>query len=129
MKMPNKSITITSCLSVILAVPFLGMTLASSSSIASASTKASSSVIIGGTMTKSAPKPSGTMMSPKPAAATSPVSVNKGSEADLQKVKGIGPVTAKKVIANRPYKTLDDLVTKKVLTPAQLKTMKPSLSL
>jgi DNA uptake protein ComE-like DNA-binding protein len=85
-------------------------------------------------MTKPAPdtmkpapvkKPADGMMSPKPVA----VSVNKGSEADLQKVKGIGPVTAKKIVSSRPYKTLNDLVTKKVLTETQLKTMKSSLSL
>jgi competence protein ComEA len=68
------------------------------------------------------------VMAPK-ATATKTVSVNKGSSADLQKVKGIGPVTAQKIITNRPYKTLDDLVTKKVFTPSQLKTLQPSLSL
>ncbi len=70
-------------------------------------------------------------MSPKPKGTTSvtPVSVNSATPAQLIKVKGIGPATAKKIIANRPYASLDDLVTKKVLTQKQFTQLKPQLSL
>ncbi len=57
------------------------------------------------------------------------VNVNTDASADLQKVKGIGEATAKKIIAGRPYATLDDLVTKKALTAKQLTTLKPQLSI
>jgi DNA uptake protein ComE-like DNA-binding protein len=56
------------------------------------------------------------------------VNVNTDASADLQKVKGIGEATAKKIIAGRPYATLDDLVTKKALTAKQLTTFKPQLT-
>ena len=29
---------------------------------------------------------------------------------ELQSVKGIGPVTAKRIIAGRPYESVDDLI-------------------
>lgn len=56
------------------------------------------------------------------------VNVNTDSSVDLQKVKGIGEATAKKIIAGRPYATLDDLLSKKALTPKQLATLKPQLT-
>lgn len=38
------------------------------------------------------------------------VSVNSASEADLQRVPGIGPVTAKRIVEARPYSSLGDLL-------------------
>jgi competence protein ComEA len=43
------------------------------------------------------------------AAEKSLVDINTGSQAELEAVKGIGKATAKKIIANRPYKSLDEL--------------------
>jgi len=46
------------------------------------------------------------------AAATSPgarVDLNSASQEELEKVQGIGPATAKKIIAGRPYSSVDDL--------------------
>jgi DNA uptake protein ComE-like DNA-binding protein len=71
------------------------------------------------------PKPSGKKKSGK--SSTTTVDINTASSADLQKVKGIGAPTAKKIITGRPYNSLEDLVTKKVLTPTQFKTLKPNL--
>ncbi len=70
-------------------------------------------------------------MSPKPKGTTSatPVSVNSATPAQLIKVKGIGPATAKKIVANRPYASLDDLVTKKVFTQKQFTQLKSQLGL
>jgi Helix-hairpin-helix motif len=70
-------------------------------------------------------------MSPKPKGTTSatPVSVNSATPAQLIKVKGIGPATAKKIVTNRPYASLDDLVTKKVLTQKQFTQLKSQLGL
>lgn len=38
-----------------------------------------------------------------------PVDLNTASEKELEGIKGVGPATAKKIIAGRPYKSLDDL--------------------
>jgi competence protein ComEA len=80
-----------------------------------------------GSMTKPPHK-----MSPKPKAgksSTTTVSVNSATAAEMVKVKGIGPATAKKIVTNRPYASLDDLVTKKVLTKSQFTQLKAQLSL
>ena len=37
------------------------------------------------------------------------VDLNKASEKELKDLKGVGPVTAKKIIEGRPYKSVDDL--------------------
>ena len=42
----------------------------------------------------------------KPAA---PVALNPASQKDLESLKGVGPATAKKIIAGRPYKSVDEL--------------------
>lgn len=44
-----------------------------------------------------------------PAAKAAKVDINSATQAELEAVKGIGPVTAKKIIDNRPYKSLSDL--------------------
>lgn len=47
---------------------------------------------------------------------TNLVSINNASESELDKLPGIGPVTAQKIIAGRPYTSLEDLLTKKVVS-------------
>lgn len=41
--------------------------------------------------------------------------INTASEGELEGLPGIGPVTAKKIVENRPYAAVDDLFTKKVV--------------
>lgn len=43
------------------------------------------------------------------------VSINEASQAELEGLPGIGPVTAQKIIQNRPYMNLDELHQKKVV--------------
>ncbi|AGY56922.1 Hef nuclease [Gloeobacter kilaueensis JS1] len=57
------------------------------------------------------------------------VNVNTATSKELQQVKGIGAATAKKIIAARPYKSLDELVSKKVLSSKQFDRLKPQLAL
>lgn len=45
----------------------------------------------------------------KTTAATAPVNLNTASEADLVALPGVGPATAKKIIAGRPFASVADL--------------------
>jgi competence protein ComEA len=38
-----------------------------------------------------------------------PVDLNRASEAELEDLPGVGPATAKKIVAGRPYKSVEDL--------------------
>jgi competence protein ComEA len=52
------------------------------------------------------------------------VDLNTASEKELESIKGVGPATAKKIIAGRPYKSVDDL--SKAGVPAKtIEGMKP----
>lgn len=44
------------------------------------------------------------------------VNINNASEAELDGLPGIGSVTASKIISNRPYQTLEELVSKKIVS-------------
>lgn len=44
-----------------------------------------------------------------------PVNINTASLSDLDNLPGVGPVTAQKIIDNRPYQDVSDLQTKKVV--------------
>jgi competence protein ComEA len=57
------------------------------------------------------------------------VSVNSGSESELDSLSGVGPVTAKKIIDSRPYQTLEELVSKKAIGAALFEKIKDRLSL
>lgn len=37
------------------------------------------------------------------------INVNKAPEKDLQKIKGVGPLRAKKIIENRPFRDIYEL--------------------
>ena len=52
------------------------------------------------------------------------VDLNTASEKELESLKGVGPATAKKIIAGRPYKSVDEL-SKAGLTAKQVEALKP----
>jgi competence protein ComEA len=57
------------------------------------------------------------------AAASGPINLNTASAADLDRLPGIGPATAAKIIASRgekPFASVDDLVSRKLVTPPTL---------
>ena len=52
------------------------------------------------------------------------VDLNSASQKELEALPGVGPATAKKIIANRPYKSVDEL-SKAGLSAKTIKTLKP----
>ncbi len=57
------------------------------------------------------------------------ISVNAASQQDLESLPGIGPVTATKIIRDRPYQSLEELVTKKIMGQSLFTKLKDRLSL
>jgi competence protein ComEA len=56
------------------------------------------------------------------------ININTASAADLQKVPGIGKSTASKIVKARPFSSVDDLVTKKIMSKKQLGKVRANLS-
>jgi competence protein ComEA len=57
------------------------------------------------------------------------ININTASESELDTLPGIGPVTAGKIIANRPYGKIEDLVSKKAVGNATFEKIKDLISL
>lgn len=57
------------------------------------------------------------------------ISVNTASESQLDTLPGVGPVTAKKIIDNRPYQTLEELVSKKAVGQSVFEKIKNQISI
>src|SRR4029453_7519586 len=62
-----------------------------------------------------------------PAAKKAPVDINSASAAELKAVKGIGDADSKKIVENRPYKSTDELVQKKVMPKATYDKIKDQI--
>ena len=56
-----------------------------------------------------------------------PIDINSASAAQLEKLPGIGPETAKAIIAGRPYQTPKDLETVKGIGPKTLEKLRPGI--
>jgi len=50
--------------------------------------------------------------------------INTATERELRSIRGIGPVLAKRIIAGRPYKTVDDLLKVKGIGPKRLEKIR-----
>lgn len=57
------------------------------------------------------------------------ISINSASESQLDKLPGVGPVTAAKIIASRPYGSPDELLSKKVVTSSVYEKLKDLIAL
>ena len=55
----------------------------------------------------------------------SALDLNTATENELQSIKGIGPVLAERIIAGRPYRTVDDLRKVKGIGPKKLENIRP----
>lgn len=57
------------------------------------------------------------------------VSINFASASELESLHGIGPATAKKIIDGRPYTSIEELVTKKIVGKKTFENIRPYVSL
>ncbi len=55
---------------------------------------------------------------------TGQVNINSASQADLEGLPGVGPVTAQKIISGRPYQTIEELKSKKAVGNAVFEKIK-----
>lgn len=62
------------------------------------------------------------------AGATS-VNINTASQSELEALPGVGPVTASKIISNRPYQDIGELLSKKVVGKSVFEKIRNSLVL
>ena len=56
------------------------------------------------------------------------VDINKADKDKLQRVNGIGPALADRIIEGRPYKSVDELVKVKGISKRSLEKIRPYLS-
>jgi len=57
------------------------------------------------------------------------ININSASEKELDTLPGVGLVTAQKIIDNRPYQVLEDLVSKKVVSSKVFDNIKDKITL
>ncbi len=57
------------------------------------------------------------------------ININTASQSDLESLSGIGPATAAKIISGRPYQTIEELKTKKVVGNAVYEKIKDQITL
>lgn len=61
------------------------------------------------------------------AGANAQVNINIATQAELEALPGIGPVTASKIISDRPYQAAEDLLNKKVINKSVFEKIKDQL--
>ncbi len=57
------------------------------------------------------------------------ISINGASQTELESLAGVGPATAKKIIAGRPFSDISELVEKKIITQKVFDQIKTQLGL
>lgn len=57
------------------------------------------------------------------------ISINSASAEELDKLPGIGPVTAQKIISNRPYGSVEEILTKKAVSNSVYEKIKNQIQL
>lgn len=57
----------------------------------------------------------------------SKLNINTSSQSELESLPGIGPVTASKIISDRPYQDIAELLSKKIVSKAVFEKIKDSL--
>lgn len=55
------------------------------------------------------------------------VNINTSTQAELEALPGIGPVTASKIISGRPYQSIEDILNQKIVSKSTYEKIKDSL--
>ncbi|MCL4382301.1 MAG: ComEA family DNA-binding protein [Patescibacteria group bacterium] len=56
------------------------------------------------------------------------ININNASSSDLDKLSGVGPVTAQKIIDGRPYQAIEDLLSRKIINKSTFEKIKDKIS-
>jgi competence protein ComEA len=72
-----------------------------------------------------AAQPAQTSAPPKP---TDPLPINTATQEEIERLPGIGPVIARRIIAGRPYRTLTDLEHVPGLGPRKIEAIKGQIT-
>lgn len=56
------------------------------------------------------------------------ININNASLSDLDKLSGVGPVTAQKIIDGRPYQAIEDLLSRKIINKSTFEKIKDKIS-
>lgn len=111
-------------------IPFLVENQTSSSNIASTDTSTSTSNAASSITTVDNNNSNSNVVNTSgPTVTTSLISINQAENASLQTLPGIGEARAKAIILNRPYTSLEELVSKEVLSENLFNDLKSQLSL
>lgn len=70
----------------------------------------------------------GTVVSSGISSGTGLININSAGLSELDTLSGIGPVTAQKIIDNRPYNLIDDLLNKKVVSSSVFVKIRDKIS-
>lgn len=65
----------------------------------------------------------------RPTSQVNKVNINTATQAELEALPGIGPVTASKIISERPYQTIEELLDKKIINKTVFEKIKEQLIL
>lgn len=57
------------------------------------------------------------------------ININSASASELDSLSGVGPVTSQKIIDNRPYTTIDELLSKKIVGKSVFEKIKDKISM
>jgi DNA uptake protein ComE-like DNA-binding protein len=72
-------------------------------------------LVIALALTGAAALPQSALAAPAQISSHEVLDLNSASESDLERLQGIGPVMAKKIIQGRPYRSKDELVRRKII--------------
>ncbi len=124
-----KQIALATLFSAVMALPVLAQTTAPAPAASAVAAPAAPAkpVVPATPATPATPKAAATAKPVKPIAG--PVNINTATPAELDALPGIGKARTAAIIKNRPYTSVDQLDTKKVIPHAVFEKIKGSLTL
>ena len=103
------------------------ITLVLAASVLAAQTKTEKQTTPGKTSADTAAKSSKPAATASSAKAGVKLDINSASKDELEKLPGIGPATSQKIIAGRPYRAKNELVSKKIVSKSEYEKIKEQI--